>query len=239
MKIEEVTKLRKQEQNYMLRTTAFNYGNLQISEDLDMQRAVIIDHLRDITKRNQKKQNLNISILIDRLIIKKSKAVKKFKGLGTTDKPYRIDCVFGKGRILNAHELFELKQYPTYIKKQFCFSNCLYCVNSLAHHGVKAKIISGIANVHSRPFLHSVIEIDNGYIVDFNYDFAMDKSLYINLFNFEILSTVSGKKLVEDDTVRRLKKKFVNAMYVNFAYDDVLSYLKNPNMQDLDVELIK
>lgn len=238
MKIEDVTQLRKQESENNLRVPNFCCDNLQMTKELDSQRYDIVTCLKKLTKRMGKKQNYHISTLIARLTVKKNKAVKDFKGLGMKESPYKLDCAFGKGRILNAREFFEKKKYPPHIKRQYCFSNCLYYVNLLAQNGVNAKILSGICNLDSKSFLHSVVEINNRYIVDFNYDFAMNKSLYENLFHFEVLTTITGKKLLQDDLVAKLKNKFVNAMYVNFAYDDVLDYITNPSRLNENIEFI-
>jgi len=241
MTMEEVSELRKQEKARTLRQPAGFKENMTAEErSVLQQKMVIANCLAKLMKRKGVAQNLLPTSLLCRSIIRKSFLVKSFKGLGTGKKPYKIDGELGKGKIVNAHEFFIKKKYPKFIKKYYCFGNCFSMARVLTEIEIDAKVISGIVYAGPHSILHSVLEIDNRWIIDFNDDMAMSKDLFYKLYYFETLAVLDGKQIHKDkEFVDQNTKslKGMSIMYVNFAYDDVIDYLKNKErQQDLNLE---
>ena len=150
-------------------------------------------------------------------------------GNGTFELPYTLQSNFGEGKFCDLCSYFKSKEYPNFIRKRYCHSNCFEYAKRI---NSKCKILSGIV-CKDYPFLHSVVLIGN-YILDFNYDLLMTKDLYVNLFNFEILNELKG----EDITVNlhKLEKaKNINLTYaeVNFCFYDIINRIEHN--QDLTI----
>lgn len=242
MTIEEVTNLRKQEKNKTLRKPNCIKEPVTIVEkSLLKQQMIIVNQIYQLLNKKGAVQNFLLGSLINRLIIKKSFAVKTFKGLGTKKRPYEIDSEFCKGKIWNAHEFFKKRKYPQYIKTGYCFSNCFTSAFNLAHRKIPAKILSGIVNNLQESCLHSVLEIENKFIVDFNLNLCIEKDIYAKLLPFEVLSVLNANRICEDKDFVKLNADAVNnisIMYFNFAYDDVIDYIKNKERQQQNIEFV-
>ena len=243
MTIEEISELRKQDKARTLRKPNCIKENMSAEEHTELQQSFIIKNA--LIRLSQKKgvaQNFLPTSLINKLIIRKSFVVKSFKGLGTAKKPYKIDCKFGKGEIINAHEFFKKKKYPEFIKKNHCFGNCHTMSCLLARDKINSKIISGIYFNGEFSILHSVLEVENKYIIDFNIDMAIKKDFYFKLFHFEPLSILDGKDVLKsyDFINENLDAvKDVSIMYINFAHDDVIKTITEGKTQLKDMNLEK
>lgn len=180
--------------------------------------------------QEQKEQGL-VGCLYRRLVMKKQKGVRLFKGLGTIKHPYRIETDFGSGSFYDARKGFNKKRYPDFVAQNFCYSNCLQFALTTK---IDCKILSGIGYMN-KPFLHSVILIGDK-IIDFNYHVVMDKDLYFALTKFECLAELEAKRVRKDfDFVLSkryiLSKSNLKTTTINFAYDDVINYLNNEDRQ--------
>lgn len=241
--MEEVSELRKQEKNRTLRKPNCIKEPVTIAEkSLQKQKILIGNQICKLLNKKGVMQNFSYASLLYKSIIRNSFAIKTFKGLGTKKRPYIIDGEFGKGKIWNAHEFFKKRRYPDYIEKNYCFGNCFTMAYNLAYHNIPSKVLSGISNNYNHSYLHSVMEAENKYIIDFNLNLCIDKDLYHKLFPFEVLSELEGKRILKDiDFVNSNMKvvKDMSIMYFNFAYDDVIDYIKNEERQKENVELAK
>lgn len=144
------------------------------------------------------------------------------KGNGSLNSLYSVKTQFGGGQFCDLHNFFSNNRYPNFIQKQYCHSNCYDMVK---YCKLKCKILSGIA-CRSYSFLHSVLLVDD-YILDFNYDLLMSKDLYMQLFNFEVLSIVDSDDLISNLVSFNGEDKFFknnNITYgeVCFCYYEIL-----------------
>lgn len=247
MTIEEITNLRKQEQNRTLRSpNCYKQPTSEEERYLQQEKQNAMACIVTLTQTTGAGHNFFRPSTVIRTALRKNEYINSFKGLGTLNHPYIIDSKQGKGKIVNAHELFEKKEYPNYVESNKCFANSLVYAYSLARDGVDAKLVSGIFDVGIRPILHSVVEIPNhkvlgDCIVDFNYNLAISKNLYCSLFNFEELNNVDAIRLVQDRIFSKENRKKLqgkNVMYINFAYDDILDYISNKDRQNQDIEFV-
>ena len=60
----------------------------------------------------------------------------------------------------------------------------------------------------------------------------MEEELYMKLFNFEVLSTLSSKKLIKGYPIIRKHQKFLSdngfsTIYATFAFEDLIDYLQD------------
>lgn len=243
MTMEEVSELRKQEKAKTLRKPiSFKEDMTNVEKSILQQKIIIAGALIRLTQRKGIAQNFLPTSLVSKSIIRSSFLIKSFKGLGTRKRPYKIDGELGKGKIVNAHEFFIKNKYPKFVEKGHCFGNCHTMAELLARDNIEAKVISGIFYNGDHSFLHSVLEVENKYIIDFNIDFAISKEMYSKLFLFETLAVLDGKQIHKDkefvdQNIKSLKG--MSIMYVNFAYDDVINYLKNKERQQQDLNLEK
>ena len=232
MTIDEINDLAKQEKQKLLRKpkNAENFSQ----EDLKTQEQLL---LRVKWFLDEEKANGFVGCLFRRIVMKKQKGVKSFKGLGTIKHPYRIETDFGGGCFYDARKGFKKSTYPKWIEQNYCYDNCLKFALLTK---IECKVLSGLAYM-DKPFLHSVILINNK-IVDFNYNVVMDKDLYFNLVKFESMAEVDAKQVRDTADFVTSKRKLLNmtnlkTITLNFAFDDVLDYLGNEERQIQQPEL--
>ena len=240
MTIEDVSELRRQEKAGTLRKPdCFKDNMTMVERSVLRQKVIIATALYNLTRKRGTVQNFSPKSLINRSIIRRSFLIKSFKGLGTNKRPYKIDGELGRGNIINAHEFFTSKKYPEFIEKGFCFGNCFTMAQVLANSKKESKIVSGIMSNGNYSFLHSVLEVDK-FIIDFNIDMAISKELYNNIFLFEPLVVLEGKQIHKDKEFLENNLPAIgdmSVMYMNFAYDDVISYMKDKKRQEQKIEL--
>lgn len=240
MTIEEVTNLRKQEKDRTLRKPECMVDPKSVVENsLEKEKIIIANMICKLLLKKGTLQNFTYGSLVYRAIIKNSFTTKSFKGLGTQRRPYVLEGEFGKAEIYNAHEFFRKRKYPEHVEQGYCFGNCHTMAYNLAYHKIPVKILSGISNNYKYSVLHSVLEVRNKYILDFNLNLYIEKEMYSKLFPFEVLSELDGKRILEDkDFIMQnfdvIKDKSI--MYFNFAYDDVLNYIKDKQRQQQNIE---
>lgn len=246
MKIEDVIKLNEQEKNGQLPYP--NCYKKSLTEDeqcAELERFNTLACISAITQERGVFSNFMYCSLVAKRAIKKCKYVNSFKGLGTTKTPYKIESKYGNGEIVNARELFKGKDYPKWFKPYKCFENSFNFSYALAKENVDAKLLSGILYAGAYPKLHSVVELPNfksmgDCIVDFNYHFVISKDLYFKMLDFEILNCVDNKRFIENNIKTKNKEeilKNIDAMYIDFAYDDVLDYMDNKDKQKQNMDL--
>ena len=148
-------------------------------------------------------------------------------GDGFLTNPFTIHTEFASGGFIDLQDFMPNNTIPSYIENNACHKNSFI----FAMQTKDADVLTGIYGYkgNKNMNLHSVVEIQ-GIVLDFNWKIAMTKELYLQLFNFEVLSQVSGKKLAEDyDTivqgVELIGNKFTYAELLA-CYDDVLEYIK-------------
>lgn len=226
MTIEEINELAREEKAGLLRKPKdaenMSLEDLQKQEQLTLRMKWFVD---------EEKNNGLVGCAYRRLFMKKQKGVKSFKGIGTIKHPCKIETDFGVGTFYDARKGFDKKTYPDFIEQNFCYSNCLQFALVTKFD---CKILSGIGYM-TKPFLHSVILVD-GKVIDFNYNMVINKDLYFKLVKFECLAELDAQKTRDTfDFVcsKRdlLRKSNLQTIIINFAYDDVLDYLKNEERQ--------
>ena len=149
------------------------------------------------------------------------------KGSGEKNDPFCIKSYLGAGSFLHFNCFFALNKAPNYFVKRMCHQNAYEFAKKSP---LKCEIISGIC-YRKFPFLHSVILVDD-YILDFNYDLAMSKDLYLNLFNFEILSIVKSDDIKVNLKMFNKQSKFLAENEITygdvvFCYDELITILTN------------
>lgn len=160
-------------------------------------------------------------------MLKSNEFVQELKGRGTVKKPYHLKTIFGEGEFLDMHNTYENGKIPTFIKKFYCFGNCLEYSMALAQHDIHSTVLTGIGYFKDA-FLHSVLLAEhdgNPQIFDFNYDLVMDKDLYLKLFSFEVLSEISGQKLLDVADLVKAGPK-VKDYQLLLAFDDCIKFKK-------------
>lgn len=232
MKLEEIRKLIKDEDAGKLRKPAIKLNknrNERISRCDAL--TIIVKYIIENSDRD-----VFINTSFGKLTMKKAGILDVY----CEDPNYRIykaSTVFGDGKFFDSRALFENWKYPQWIIPGFCYSN------SYAHiltKELKAKIISGIVCMgRSKPFLHSVILTDEGMVIDFNYSLVMDKELYFNLFNFEVLAELDSEKIIKNKEFCLSNPEIFSdykSYEINFAFDEVMERVKaKHNISDKEV----
>ena len=217
MTIDEITYLRELDENGSLRKPK-GYKKIKNSKSL-RELNTAIEHLLSNDKESFS--------LLDRMTINRVKGIKSIKGTGKKYDPYYITTSVGSGSFYNAKEFFADREYPKCIVKNECFNNCYMSV--VKGYVKDCQILSGIAyrGEGGKPFLHSVLRVQEK-IIDYNYDICMDEELYKPLFNFEILSEIDSKTIMEDySNVKKfysyLNNNGLTTMHAVFAWEDLVN----------------
>ena len=98
--------------------------------------------------------------------------------------------------------------------------------------------VSGISliwqNNKWRRILHSVVELNDKWVVDVNIGMVISKDLYYKLFMFEELSRFKGEQveeilnLLEKDSTRAITKQYnLKTYHMVFALDDIKDFIQN------------
>ena len=136
----------------------------------------------------------------------------KVTGNGVLGDPFVIKTRFGSGSFLHFNSIFKKGDVPKYFQKRMCHQNAyLFARDSLEH----CEILSGIC-YRNFPFLHSVV-LSGEYVLDFNYDLAMSKDLYLKLFNFEVLNRVKSEDIKKSGALIRENGKFFVANEITYG----------------------
>lgn len=163
--------------------------------------------------------------------LRRYNGVEKFFGRGTKDFPYELKTKWGSGKFFNARLLFNNSEFPNYIEKKYCFSNCYFYAKNIGETNDKScKVLSGIAYINKIAILHSVVEFENGWIMDFNYDLVMQKDLYFALFGFEVLSELTSQEIFVKDRLFNRYSQYIKSYghgYRVFASDALLEYAES------------
>ena len=77
-------------------------------------------------------------------VIKSLSFVKGLKKMKDRD-GYTISTTFGDGEVFLDKEIFLNKEYPSFIKRNFCFGNCLNFCNAENNRDKQIKILNGIS----------------------------------------------------------------------------------------------
>lgn len=122
-----------------------------------------------------------------------------------------------------------IRELESYKRKGQCHSRAFDV--SIAFD--EANILTGIANVGNRQFLHSVVETKNSkgelICLDWTRNIMMPKEDYIELFNFKILSSLDKNDMKNDfDIVRDLE--FTTKHYLLFRDEIMRDINKNKEL---------
>ncbi|MBR2969775.1 MAG: hypothetical protein IKC49_01835 [Clostridia bacterium] len=232
MTLEEIRSLREQENFQNLRHSA--PASLLSEDELDDQ-CKFMENFYLLLKERK----LNTYKMIKLLIVKKMKGLNSISGDGTIYSPYVVDSIYGSGMAIRINDMFK-DTLPTWVEKNFCFSNSLGMAYYLGCQGRCGKILSGIYDL-GQPVLHSVIEIpykDKSFVLDFNFNMMIERDFYFKLFNFEKLNETDFSYVVESIDV--LSKMPYNVMFATFTFDDFISYINDEDRQQnnplIDIE---
>lgn len=223
MKIEEFKKLYDDEKNNLLRYPTNKDIETLCMEDKYVLRFLIEEYFSVRDDEEYIKD-------VEKLFKKKF----KLKGKGTKEDPITINANFGSGSFMHFSEFFN-KEVPQFFKKNYCYQNAYEFAKQSKE---KCKILSGIA-FRDYPFLHSVILV-NGYILDFNYNLAMSKNLYLNLFNFETLNQINGEDVKSNKALFNKNNKFLKENKIGygevvFCFDELVEILKQEKTCEANV----
>ncbi len=217
MTLEEVRKLRDQENNNQLRHSSL-FENLTVDEN---------DNLYFINTKIRELVD-TVSLFV-KYFAKKGGELVQVSGKGSKEDPYLIDCEYGQGRLYKLNKIF--KNLPKWVKKFECFGNCVGMAYVMGKEDYIGKVIGGIYDT-GKPVMHAVLEIEVDGVIciaDFNFNMIIEKDLYIKLFNFEVLAETEFQKIVEaSDDLRHLQ---LTTMYTVFAFNDLIDYLHNEERQ--------
>ena len=150
-------------------------------------------------------------------------------GDGTLEKPYKIKTKYGECEFCHAGHFFKGKGYPDFVKQFSCHDNSY---NFATKRSEDCYIIAGIG-YRDVPFLHSVIVVGTK-ILDFNYNLLMDASLYMELFNFELITLLSSDVIKEhlaliNDNAQLLHDRKITFGHINFCFYDVIAMIEAEN----------
>lgn len=226
MTIEKVEELRKQELKDELR-----FPNLEI-EETEIEKMFSISWCVYGIINNK----FFLSRLLNKLSLKKMGIA--ISGKGTDEEPYLITTQLGQGKFFNVKYIFNKKKCP--FKVGHCFSNAFNMAGEMINlqNVNQADCVSGIsltkANGKHRSILHSVVELNNAWIVDVNLGLVMSTDLYKKLFMFEELTRFDGNRvekmleILKKDTSREITKQFnLRTYHLAFAMDDLIDFVEN------------
>ena len=142
---------------------------------------------------------------------------------------YKISTTFGDGEFFLDREIFLNKQYPSFVKRNFCFANCLNFCQAENNRGMDIKILNGIFGAAEHPLCHSIITFRDAYVLDFNLGLVMTKELYIKICCFEVLSEITAEEIQDNIGLVReysgVAKKY-GAMPTAWCLYGFIEYLK-------------
>lgn len=230
MTIEEVEELRKQEKCGQLRLPQLEIDDSQIKSMLSMGWYVyqLVNNKSSFNK------------MLNKISLKKNGV--KISGKGTLIEPYSISTTVGKGVFFDVKQLFDNDKYS--LESQQCFYNSLIVSAGLlgTNKVEQSCCVSGISllvkNGKKQGMLHSVVELNDDMIADINLGIVMSKDLYKNIFMFEELTRIDGKKtldllcVLDDDVLLEIAAKFnLRSYHMAFALDDLMDFLTNVDRQ--------
>ena len=98
----------------------------------------------------------------------------------------------------------------------------------LTKQGIECNVLTGMSYFDS-PYLHAVLSVKNRntnkiQILDFNYDLVMDYDLFLKLYSFEVWSSVSGQKFLDDRDIIEVNGVDLKDYQLLLAYDDAIRY---------------
>ena len=100
----------------------------------------------------------------------------------------------------------------------------------LVNNSRGAEFLLSTAYINKIAILHSVVEFENGWIMDFNYDLVMQKDLYFALFGFEVLSELTSQEIFVKDKLFNKYSQYIKSYghgYRVFASDALLEYAES------------
>ena len=231
MTIEEVEELRVQELNNTLRIP-------QLEIDInEVDRVFLIQRYIHALANDE----TFLSKLLNKISLRKMGF--KVSGKGTKEKPYIIESEYGKGKCFNIKYIFTDKKCPFEIGQ--CFMNSFNMSGEMykLENVEQCDCVSGIALIKRkgklRSILHSVVELNNKWVLDVNLGMAVSKKLYYKLFMFEELARYEGSRveeimeILDRDTTCEISRQFnLKTYHMNFAMDDMIDFINNPSRRN-------
>ena len=231
MTIEEVEELRKQELNNTLRfpeTSLDENGRQHAFYVAWCVHGLVNDKnfiSRLLNKRTLQKQGIEVS------------------GKGTNENPYIIKSPYGDGKFFNVKYVFKNKRCP--FKVGLCFSNAfnmaseMYKLEGVDHCDCVSGILLTQKGGKQRSILHSVVELNNKWVVDVNCGMVISKDLYYKLFMFEELARFPGAEaqemyeILETQKAKDVIKRFnLRTYHMAFAMDDLKDFIEDYSRQE-------
>ena len=167
----------------------------------------------------------------------------EISGKGTDENPYILKSYLGKGKCFNVKYIFKNKRCP--FKVGLCFSNAFNMAGEMykLENVDSCDCVSGISLIQGnnkwRKILHSVVELNNKWVVDVNCGMVISKDLYYKLFMFEELARFPGAEaqemyeILETQKAKDVIKRFnLRTYHVVFAMDDLKDFIENCSRQE-------
>lgn len=226
MTIEEVEDLRIQEINGNLRFPKLGIEYREINKVLLIQE--FLYHI------------INDRFIFFKLLNKLSlrKMGIEILGNGTDKKPYIIKTPYGEGKCFNVKYIFNNNKCP--FKVGACFSNAFNMAGEMKSLPKvnQSDCVSGVSLIQGergwRSILHSVVELNNKFVIDVNIGMVISKDLYYKLFMFEELSRFEGSKvedvlkLLNKDLTRAITKQYnLKTYHMVLALEDMIDFISN------------
>jgi len=117
--------------------------------------------------------------------------------------------------------------------------HCHFASMKMAAGMINNNVLTGYINVSSGRKLHSVIETNNGRIVDWTRNLVMPKDEYIKLTGFRVLESIKSEELIEIIS-KIYNKEIVGSKVVSLFGKELLNDIKrNPDLFKDDEEFKK
>lgn len=232
MTIEEVEELRIQELNKELRFPNLNIGTDEVEKFFSIQyclHCVVND-------------KTFLSRLINKISLRKMGL--KISGKGTKEKPYILESENLKGKCFNVKHIFSDKKCPFEVGQ--CFMNSFNISGEMCklENIEHCDCVSGISLTkrkgETKSILHSVVELNNKWVVDVNLGMVVSKNLYFKLFMFEELARYEGKRaeeileILDREATREISRQFnLKCYHMNFAVDDFIDFINNQSRRNV------
>lgn len=148
-----------------------------------------------------------------------STGIESFKGKGSFKSPFKIQTKKYNGEFYLSRNIFHSNKYPTSIGIGRCHSNSYITAYVLTEKGINVEVVNGLS-WYQFSACHSIVLIDNRWVVDYNWDLIIDYDLYKKMIPFEEIERISGDKIYNNHKI--MKSCYHRAFEMLFAYEDCL-----------------
>ena len=135
--------------------------------------------------------------------------------------------------------LIEDKELRGKLESEKRYGECHVASMGLATVSKDFDVLTGYENIAGGRYLHSVIETNNGRIVDWTRNLVMPKDEYIKLTGFRVLESIKSEELIEIIS-KIYNKEIVGSKVVSLFGKELLNDIKrNPDLFKDDEEFKK